>query len=107
MSHANLFLSKFFSVTNIVNRHRLLKFQKHACMCAEWLSHFQVFVTPWSVAQQAPLSLGFYRQEYWNGLLCPPPGDLPDTALYAHLLLFLHWQASSLPLIHLEAQSYI
>ena len=30
------------------------------------------------VACQAPLSLGFYRQEYWHGLLCPPPGDLPN-----------------------------
>ena len=33
---------------------------------------------PWTVAHQAPLSLGFSRQEYWSGLPCPPPGDLPD-----------------------------
>ena len=33
---------------------------------------------PWTVASQAPLSLGFSRQEYWSGLPCPPPGDLPD-----------------------------
>ena len=32
----------------------------------------------WTVARQAPLSVGFSRQEYWSGLLCPPPGDLPD-----------------------------
>ena len=32
----------------------------------------------WTVALQAPLSMGFSRQEYWNGLLCPPPGDLPN-----------------------------
>ena len=32
----------------------------------------------WTVARQAPLSMGFSRQEYWSGLLCPPPGDLPD-----------------------------
>ena len=31
----------------------------------------------WTAPHQAPLSLGFSRQEYWNGLLCPPPGDLP------------------------------
>ena len=31
-----------------------------------------------TVAHQAPLSMGFFRQEYWSGLLCPPPGDLPD-----------------------------
>ena len=33
---------------------------------------------PWTVAHQAPLSMGFSRQEYWSGLSFPPPGDLPD-----------------------------
>ena len=45
------------------------------------LSHFnhvQFFVTLWTVALQAPLSMEFSRQEYWSGLLCPPPGDLPE-----------------------------
>ena len=37
-----------------------------------------LFVTLWTVARQAPLSMGFPRQEYWSGLLCPPLGDLPD-----------------------------
>ena len=43
------------------------------------LSHFsrvQLFVNPWTVAHQTPLSLGFFRQEYWSELPCPPPGDL-------------------------------
>ena len=35
-------------------------------------------VTPRTVARQAPVSMGFCRQEYWSGLPCPPPGDLPD-----------------------------
>ena len=35
-------------------------------------------VTPWTVAHQAPLFMGFSRQEYWSGLPCPPPGDLPN-----------------------------
>ena len=35
-------------------------------------------VTPWTVARQAPLSMGFSRQEYWSGLPFPSPGDLPD-----------------------------
>ena len=35
-------------------------------------------VTPWSVARQAPLSMGFPRQECWSGLPCPLPGDIPD-----------------------------
>ena len=37
--------------------------------------------TPWTVACQAPLSMGFSRQEYWSGLLFPPPGDLPETCV--------------------------
>ena len=36
------------------------------------------FVTSWTVAHQAPLSMGFPRQEYWSGLSFPPPGDLPN-----------------------------
>ena len=38
-------------------------------------------VTPWTVARQAPLSMGFPRQEYWSGSPCPPPGDLPDPGI--------------------------
>ena len=41
------------------------------------LSCVRLFATPWTVTRQAPLSLGFSRQEYWSGLPCPPPGDLP------------------------------
>ena len=68
----------------------------HVCM----LNHFsriQLFVTLWPVAHQAPLSMGFSRQEYWSGLPCPPPGDLPDPgikpgspALQADSLLLSH-----------------
>ena len=42
------------------------------------LSPALLFVTLWTVACQAPLSMGFSRQEYWSGLLFPSPGDLPD-----------------------------
>ena len=45
------------------------------------LSHFirvQLFATPWTVAHQAPLSMGFTRQEYWGGLPFPTPEDLPN-----------------------------
>ena len=44
-------------------------------------SHVRVFETLWTVASQAPLSMGFSRQEYWSGLPCPPPGDLPDAGI--------------------------
>ena len=48
------------------------------------LSHFSrvlLFVTLWTVAHLAPLSMGFSRQEYWSLLLCPPTGDLPDPGI--------------------------
>ena len=48
---------------------------------AQLLSHVQLFPIPWTVACQAPLSMGFSRQEYWNGLPLPPPGDLPDPGI--------------------------
>ena len=55
--------------------------------------------TPRTVARQAPLSMGFSRQECWNGLLCPPLGDLPDPGIKpVGFLCLLHWQAGSLPL---------
>ena len=41
------------------------------------LSLVQFFAILWTVAHQVPLSIGFSRQEYWSGLPCPPPGDLP------------------------------
>ena len=44
-------------------------------------SHVQCFATLRTVAQQVPQSMGFSRQEYWNGLPCPPPGDLPDPGI--------------------------
>ena len=42
------------------------------------LSHVQLFVTPRTLAYQAPPSMGFFRQEYWSGLPFLPPGDLPN-----------------------------
>ena len=53
------------------------------CVCAraharaQSLSHGQLFETPWAIAHQAPLSMGFFRQEYWSRLPFPSPGDLP------------------------------
>ena len=45
------------------------------------LSRVQLFATPWTAASQAPLSMGFSRQEYWSGLPFPSPGDLPDSGI--------------------------
>ena len=61
------------------------------------LSHFsrvQFFATPWTVAHQAPLFMGFSRQEYWSGLPCPPPGDLPDPGIelnISHITCIGRW----------------
>ena len=46
-------------------------------MCSTAQSCLTLF-DPWTIACQAPLSMGFSQQEYWSGLPCPPPGDLPD-----------------------------
>ena len=45
------------------------------------LSHVQLFATPWNVAHQAPLTMEFFRQEYWRGVPFPTPGDLPDPGI--------------------------
>ena len=46
----------------------------YVCTRAQSLSRVWLCATPWTVAHQAPLSMGFSRQEYWSGLPCPPPG---------------------------------
>ena len=55
-------------------------------------SQVQLFATPWTVAHQVPLSMVFFRQEYCSGLLCPPPGDLPDPGMNLHLQCVLHYR---------------
>ena len=50
-------------------------------MCVCVLTHVQLFAIPWIVACQAPLSMGFSRQEYWSGLPFPTPEDLPDPGI--------------------------
>ena len=50
----------------------------HTCICAHALSRVRLVATPWTVSCEAPLSMGFSRQEYWSRLSCPPPGDLPN-----------------------------
>ena len=68
-------------------------------------SHVQLFATPWTVACQDPLSMGFSRQAYWSGLPCLFPGHLPDPgieltspgspALQTDSLLLSHWGSPS------------
>ena len=64
---------------------------------AQLLSCVRLFVTPWTTARQAPLSMRFSTQEYWSGLPFPPPGDL----LYPGIKpVSLPWLVDSLPLHH-------
>ena len=57
----------------------------------------QSICDPWTVAHQAPLSMGFPRQEYWSGLPFPPPGDLPDPGIEPASPSYCTWQVDSLP----------
>ena len=53
----------------------------HCCCCCLVAKLCPTVVIPWTVAHQAPLSMGFSRQEYWSGLPCPSRGDLPDPGM--------------------------
>ena len=57
------------------------------CVCAKLLQLCRLCATLWTVARQSPLSMGFSKQEHWIGLLCPPPGNLPDSGLKSTSLL--------------------
>jgi len=61
------------------------------------LSHAQLSVTPWTIAHQAPLSMGFSRQEYWSGLPCTPPWAFPDLGIKPATPVSPALQAGSLP----------
>ena len=70
----------------------------NVCMLSQF-SHVQLFVTPWAIACQAPLSMGYSRQECWSGLPCSPLEDLPDPCL----LQLLHCSVQSLSHVWLFA----
>ena len=66
-----------------------------ACML-RCFSHVQLYAMLWTIAHQAPLSMGFSRQEYWSGVSFPFPGDLPDSEVKPRSPAL---QADSLPLV--------
>ena len=68
----------------------LLWIYLHPHSIATWvLSHVWLFMTPWTVAHQTPLSMGFPRQEYWSRMPLPLPGNLPDPGISSASLLSL------------------
>ena len=94
--HQGLFqwIGSFHQVAKVLE-FQLQSFQcMLGCVVLGQFSHVQLFATPWSVACQAPLSIGFSKQENWSGLLCPSPGDLPNPGC-------LHWRWILYHLSHL------
>ena len=76
----------------------LVLFSVCACVCSV-ISVMSDFVTLWTAAHQAPLSMGFSRQEYCTGCHALLQGIFPTQGLNLHPLHLLHWQAGSLPLV--------
>ena len=73
-------------------------FSRHMHTMLSCFSYVQLFLTLWAVAYQAPLSMEFSKQEYWSGLPCPPPGDLPDPGIKPEFLTTAVLSGGSLPL---------
>ena len=77
----------------------LKRLSSSSSMHAELFQSCPIFCDPTDIAWQAPLSMGFSRQEYWSGLLCPPLGESSQSRDKTHVscVCLLHWQADSLP----------
>ena len=110
----NTLVIAFHYSINMFSRAGIAKW--HVCASSTSLSvHAQLlqsYLTLWTVAHQAPLSIGFSRQEYWHGLPRPPPGDLPDPGIESVSLMLLElaggfftitstWKAYSTSLLQL------
>ena len=78
--HHTLFSAKTSERCCIGASHKLLMTSLCSCMIS-YFSRVRLCVTLWTVAHQAPLSMGFSRQEQWSGLPCPPPGDVPHPGM--------------------------
>ena len=82
--------------------HGNMNMKKYVCMYSSSSVHSQsclTFSTPWTVVHQAPLSMGFPRQEYWSRLPFPPPRDLPDLGIKPMSLCILHCRKRALLVI--------
>ena len=74
---------------NLAYKNQYLNISTQESFLRSHFSRARLFASLWMVACQAPLSVGFSRQEYWSGLPCPPPGDLPDPGIKPMSLLSL------------------
>ena len=73
---------------------------------AQFLQSCPTFCDPKTIVHQPPLSMRFSRQEYWSGLLCPHPGDLPNPGIKLTSPVSPALQGDSLPLSHLRSPVY-
>ena len=86
----------FFNFGKLTFQKKMLKYN---CYCLYLFfknirENVRIFLTPWTAACQAPLSMGFSRQEYWSGWPCPPPGNLPDLLSFVSCTskqVLYHW----------------
>ena len=106
----NLFLLSLLQIhtdpwwAHTIHMHTPIPLLTVTCVHAQSLSRVGLFEIPRTSVRQAPLSMVlFSKQEYWSGLPCPSPADLPDPGTNQHLLWLLHWHADSLPLSHLRS----
>ena len=86
-----LFLSPLSFLCDTIYHFRILfcivlqnNYEVHVCSVTSVMSNSAIL---WTVACQAPLSMGFFRQRYWSELSCPPPGDLPDPGIESEFLM--------------------
>ena len=77
---------------------KILSLFLYACVRAKSIQLCPNLCDPKDCDLKVPLSMGFSRQEYWSGLLCPPPGNLPHQGITLASLTSPLWQAGSLPL---------
>ena len=90
--------NQWWAKIKLTKQNKTVKNAIHICkrsletstMCANLLHSCLTLCNLWTVAYLAPLSLGFSRPEYWSGLPCPPPGDLPDPGIEPESPAFLH-----------------
>ena len=83
----NMYLFNYLAALGLSHAHRIFDLPCDpvwvlcVCVCLYMFSLLQLFVTPWTVAHQAPLSMEFSRQEYWSRVSFPSPGVLPDPGI--------------------------
>ena len=85
-----------------MNADRILKLPMFTKCKALVTQSYPTLCDPWTVARQAPLSMGFSRQEYWSGLPCPPPGDLSQDRTWVSCIsrqVLCHLRGQGIPLV--------